>query len=204
MVIVLAVLFAGISIPATVASAHSLVLDILIPILVATSGAYVSIRGWRVRLSLTEDAVCVQNLIRSFRVPLTQVVRANAGSSGIWIFTRDGRMICASAVAKGRADSETGRPAKQDDIAKLIVDAAAATGLPVMAPAMPVPLTRRQLTSRIIFGAVLMISASVVSDLAGAQSHWIGAAGRLLGLAGLAIAAIPALALYRDFRERRR
>lgn len=200
--IALALISTGISIPAAAASAHRVIIAVTIPVLVATAAVFVGVRSWRVSLALTGESVLVQNLLRTYRIPLADVVRAWAGTYGVWITTRDGRRICASAVAKSNFEAVTGRCSSADDVAQAIAEAAGRAGAAASA-ALPVPASRRHMAVQAAIGVALLVAYAVM-DLSGTTSGTARPFADVLGLAGLSLVAIPALDWYQRFTQRSR
>lgn len=151
---------------------------------------YASVRCWRVSITLTPETLIVRNVFRTHRLPLTQVIVATPGVDGTEIRMSEGRPIRAAAVQRPVLADMAGRRAKADDIAQVITDAAARTGVPAAAPAPLVPTSGGQLAVRAGIGVVLLLGAVVEARLPGRGA---GLVTGLFGTAGILLVLVPAL-----------
>jgi hypothetical protein len=179
---------------------------------------YASVRCWRVSITLTPETLTVRNVFRTHHLPLTQVLEAWPGVSGIEITMRDRRLadvdgievsmsdrrlIRATAVQQSVLANIAGRRTRADDIAQFITGAAAARtrvragAPPPFVPPPFIPASNGQLAWRLAIGVVLLLGAVMMAGLPGRGA---GLAIGLFGMGGILLILGAALAWHADRR----
>lgn len=156
-VLVLTLLAVGLAI-AVVATGppRPLAYDMRLPLLVLAGGALVNAVQWRRRVSITPYEVVVRTLLRTRRIPLPAVARAETHGGRVTIYTLNGRKAVVRAITD---------PSAADDLANAVVGAAGPLAyVAVDVPSAPVPMATPWLMMLSTAGVALLTAKGFAAD----------------------------------------
>lgn len=101
----------------------------------AAVAAMVDLAILRRAVIIENSRMIVRNMIRTYRVDLTDITRVQAGDDGVAIYTRTGQKIVARAISQDRLAKIMGRRTIADDLTSAIAAASRdAAGEPALQP----------------------------------------------------------------------
>ena len=130
--------------------------DMRLPLLVLAVGALVNAVQWRRRVCITPDEVVLRTLIRTRRIPLRAVARAETDDGRVTIRTLSGQKAVVRAVTD---------PSAADDFVSALVTAAGPSACRVVsAPAVPVPIATPWLIMTSTVGVAVLTAEGFAAD----------------------------------------
>jgi hypothetical protein len=130
--------------------------DMRLPLLILAGGALVNTVQWRRRVCITRDEVVLRTLIRTRRIPLRAVDRAETDDGRVTIRMLSGRRAVVRAVTD---------PAAADDFVNALVTAAGPAACRVVAaPAVPVPMATPWLIMTSTVGVAVLTAEGFAAD----------------------------------------
>ena len=127
-----------------------------LPLLVVAGGALVNAVQWRRRACITSDEVVLRTLIRTRRIPLRAVDRAETDDGRVTIRMLSGRKAVVRAV--------TGPSAADEFVTALVTAAGPAARRAVGAPAVPVPIATPWLIMTSTVGVAVLSAKGWAAD----------------------------------------
>jgi hypothetical protein len=130
--------------------------DMRLPLLVLACGALANAVQWRRMVSITPHEVVVRTLLRTRRIPLPAIARAETGGGRVTIYTLNGRKAVVRAITD---------PSAADDLANAIVSAAGPLAyVAVDVPSEPVPMATPWLIMLSTAGVALLTAKGFAAD----------------------------------------
>ena len=130
--------------------------DMRLPVLILAGGALVNAVQWRRRVCITPDEVVLRTLIRTRRIPLRAVDRAETDDGRVTIRMLSGRKAVVRAVTD---------PAAADGFVTALVTAAGPAACRVVgAPAVPVPIATPWLIMTSTVGVAVLTAEGFAAD----------------------------------------
>lgn len=130
--------------------------EMRLPLLTLAAGALVSAVQWRRRVCITPDEVVLRTLIRTRRIPLGAVARAETDSGRVTLRMLSGRKAVVRAVTD---------PSAADDFVTALVTAARPAGCrAVGAPAVSVPMATPWLIMPLTVGVAVLTAEGFAAD----------------------------------------
>ena len=130
--------------------------DMRLPLLILAGGALVNAVQWRRRVCITPDEVVLRTLIRTRRIPLRAVGRAETDDGRVTIRMLSGRKAVVRAVTD---------PAAADDFVTALVTAAGPDASRVAGgPAVPVPIATPWLIMTSTVGVAVLTAEGFAAD----------------------------------------
>ena len=130
--------------------------DMRLPLLILAGGALVNAVQWRRRVCITPDEVVLRTLIRTRRIPLRAVDRAETDDGRVTIRMLSGRKAVVRAVTD---------PAAADDFVTALVTAAGPAACRVAAaPGVPVPMATPWLIMTSTVGVAVLTAEGFAAD----------------------------------------
>jgi hypothetical protein len=136
--------------------ARPLTYDMRLPLLVLACGALGNAVQWRRRVSITPREVTVRTLLRTRRIPLPAVARAETDGCRVTIYSPGGR----KAVVRAMTD-----PSSADDLAIAIANAAGPLAyVAAHVPSVPVPMATPWLIMLSTVAVALLTAKGFAAD----------------------------------------
>jgi hypothetical protein len=130
--------------------------DMRLPLLILAGGALVNAVQWRRRVCITPDEVVLRTLIRTRRIPLRAIDRAETDDGRVTIRLLSGRKAVVRAV--------TDPSAAGDFVTALVTAAGTAACRVVGAPSVPVPIATPWLIMTSTVGVAVLTAKGFAAD----------------------------------------
>jgi Bacterial PH domain len=130
--------------------------DMRLPLLILAGGALVNAVQWRRRVCITPDEVVLRTLIRTRRIPLPAIDRAETDDGRVTIRMLSGRKAVVRAITD---------PSAADDFVNALVTAAGPAACRVVgAPSVPVPMATPWLIMTSTVGVAVLAAKGFAAD----------------------------------------
>jgi hypothetical protein len=130
--------------------------DMRLPLLILAGGVLVNAVQWRRKVCITRDEVVLRTLIRTRRIPLRAIDRAETDDGRVTIRMLSGRKAVVRAVTD---------PSAADDFVNALVTAAGpAACRGVGAPSVPVPMATPWLIMTLTVGVAVLTAKGFAAD----------------------------------------